>query len=674
VPSRPYLRVESGVEILEVEPDGSLLRQVIDLGNGPAKQRLGHLPDQGFSDRARKGTLLAAVQDSHLVGYVLYDLPRRSITIRHLCVSEKARGKGVARRLVEAIAPRHAHRQRIDLWCRNDYGLAEMWQALGFRPQGSRPGRSKAGHMLTAWVLDLDDTSYPTLFDEHQRERAVVALDHNVFLELHMSIDQRPQAEESRYLLEDWVADDVELCLTDEIFHEILKHPDAQERSREQQWANQYPHISKPSDQWKSLVGEIAELAPKADGADHRHVARAIASGADYLISRDADLLDSAETIESAFGLAVLQPAALIVRLDKARADDPYQPVALAGTDLRQFSPTEDMHEEVIAALLNNAAGERRSELASRLRPILADRKRHEVQVVEATDGRIVAGFARRIAAGFLEIPFIRVVSQPGSNVIARQIVFAQRKAAAEAGVGEARITDPHPPKDVQEVLEVEQFEETPAGWISYVKVGIIDAAEVNLQDPRPMTASEYEDRYWPVKIRGAAVPSYLVPIKIPFAEDLGLAEANLLPRALGLGLNREHVYYRKIANDRDISPGVRILWYVSGGSTVQPRGTLRAISQVADVVVGRPRTLHARFARFGVYSLKQVLELADGNGNVMAIRFVNTEIFERPTDLDELEALWGEQGLRFTAPQSPTPIGEHMFCLIYERSSAYAS
>ncbi len=527
--------------------------------------------------------------------------------------------------------------------------------------------------MLTAWVLDLDDSAYPTLFDDYQAERAIAALDHNVFLDLHTDISQRSQAEESQYLLEDWVADHVDLCLTDEIFYEIHNHPNSQERSLEQRWANQHRNISSPNDDWKALADEVAELAPKADDADHRHVARAIAAGADYLVSRDAGLLDAGEAIENALGLAILSPAALIVRLDQARADDPYQPVALAGTDLRQLSPTEDMHKDFLSALLNNAAGERRSELAARLRPIFADRNNYEVQVVRAGDGRIIAGFARRILDTCLEIPFIRVVAQPGSNVVARQLVFAQRRQAADLRLAEARITDARPSKDVQEALKSEHFEEVADGWVSQVKVGLVDVAQVDLQHPRPMTASEYEDRYWPAKITGAEVPNYLVPIKIQFAEELGLAEETLLPRSLGLGLNREHVYYRKTLNDRSISPGARILWYVSGGTTAQPRGSIRAVSQVADVVVGRPRTLHARFDRFGVYSLEEVLVLADGNGDVMALRFVNTEVLERPIDLDELEAIWLAEGERFVAPPSPTLIGEHMFCLLYARSSRYA-
>jgi ribosomal protein S18 acetylase RimI-like enzyme len=662
-------------EILEVEPTGDLVRSVITLGNGPAKRTLGFLPDQGFLDRARKGTLLAAVVDDQLLGYVLYDLPGHDVKIVHLCVSPDARQKGIARRLIEEVAKRHAGRHRIVLSCRYDYEATAVWEALGFRPQGSRPGRSQAGHMLTVWVRDFEPL---TLFDDFHDERAVAALDHNVFLDLHMDETQRPQGEESRYLLADWIGEYVEFCLTDEVFYEIHKHVDADERAVEQQWASSYRNVSKPNDGWADLVDEIATLAPKTGTADHRHVARAAAAGATYLVSRDGDLLDAARAIEEALGLVVLPPEGLIVRLDRMRSDDPYQPVALQGTELSQLSPSADMHEELLRALLNHGVGEKRAELGSRLRPMLADREHHEVQVVQAADGRIVAGFARQVVDRRLEIPFIRVVpGAAGANVIARQLVFGQRKRAADSQLLEVRITDSHISRDIRAALKPERFEERAGIWTCQVETGIVEAQDVGVDDGlSSTTAVDFEDKFWPVKVSGAEISTYLVPIKVAFAEalfDLGLAEQSLLPRQLGLGLSREHVYYRSTQNARGIAAGARILWYVTGDAPIHSRGSVRAVSQVSDVVIGRPRSLHARFERFGVYSEEQVSSRADGSGNVMALRFANTEVLQHPISLDALTSIWGESGERFFPPLSPMLISERMFCLLYERSSAYA-
>lgn len=664
------------INILEVEPTGDLVDDVIRLGNGPAKRTLGHLPDQGFIDRARRGTLLAAVEGDQILGYLLYDLPRQEVKLVHLCVAPQARGKGIARQLVEETSKKHADRQRIALWCRDDYDQATaVWRALDFRPGPSRPGRSKEGHLLTAWIRDF---GHPTLFD-FEDERATAALDHNVFLDLHMNPDERPQGEESRYLLSDWIGEYVEFCITNEVLYEIQDHADTQERATEKEWAALYRNISKADAAWPDLAEEVAALAPKAGRADHQHVARATAAGATYLVTRDQGLLDAAEAIESALELLVLRPGVLIRRLDRMRANDPYEPVALHGTELSQVSPPADMHEDALASLLNHGHGEKRSELDSRLRPILADRDGHEVRVVQAANGQIVAGFARRVVDRRLEVPFIRVIpGVRGANAIARHLVFEQREHAADQRLEAVRIADPHASRNVLEVLKLEHFEEAVDKWTCQVKTGLVEAEDIDLAGPSAAEeAVRYESRCWPVKVTGAQIDNYLVPIKTSAAEalfDTGLAEKSLLPRQTALGLNREHVYYRSTQNSRGIAAGARILWYVTGDSPVHSQGSLRAISQVAEVIEGPPRTLHARFERLGVFSLEQVSRVADGNGQVMAIRFVNTEVLARPISLDDLKVLWATHGEHFSHPLSPTLIDEHMFGPVYKQSSTYAA
>jgi ribosomal protein S18 acetylase RimI-like enzyme/predicted nucleic acid-binding protein len=654
------------LDIVEVEPSGQLVDSVIALGNGPAKRTLGFLPDQGFIDRARKGTLLAATEGSRLLGYLLYDLPRNEVRIRHLCVATDARRQGVAGRLVDALSERHSDRQRIALSCRYDYEATAAWEALGFRPHASRPGRSKAGHLLTVWVRDF---AHPTLFDE---------IEDNVFLDLHVAPEQRPQGSESRYLLDDWIGEQVELCVTDEVFHEIHHHADPVERAAEQRWASLYRNISRPDDAWMGLVDQVAAAATTAGEADHRHVARAVAGGASYLVTRDGALLRAADRIKAVLGIEVLPPERLVVRLDQLRADDPYRPVALQGTELVQASPSDDMHASVLKSLLNQAVGERRADLGRRLRPMLADRVNYEVQVVQSRAGEIVGGYARTATERELTIPLIRVApGTPGANVVARQILFLQRHHAADLGLQTAVITDPLPSRDIETALNLEHFVKTERGWVCEIKRGIVKPDDLDSGDlsARP-NAIDFEDKYWPVKVADAGIETFMVPIKAVFAEallDAGLAERSLLPRQQGLGLSREHVYYRKRRNSRGITAGARILWYVTGDSPVHSRGSLRAVSRVEDVVVGRPRSLHARFERFGVYTEEQVSSLDDGTGQVMAIRFSNTEILGNPVDLVDLKAIWAENGANFSAPLSPAPVSEHMFRHLYRRSSAYA-
>jgi hypothetical protein len=189
--------------------------------------------------------------------------------------------------------------------------------------------------------------------------------------------------------------------------------------------------------------------------------------------------------------------------------------------------------------------------------------------------------------------------------------------------------------------------------------------------------AAAFEHEQWPGKIVGAGIPTYLVPIKIGWAErlfDTGLAEQTLLPRSSSLGLSREHVYYRSPRNHRNLGAGARILWYVSGAGPAQREAHLRALSHVVEVVIDRPRTLHRRFERLGVYTKVDVEQAASPAGEVMAIRFADTELLDSPMSKTELEHLWQGIGERFTPPLSPIIIPEHTFCLVYRRTSRYAA
>jgi GNAT superfamily N-acetyltransferase len=660
-------------EVVEVEEGSDTLRGVIELANGPAKQTLGFLPDECFAERARKGTLLALLDKGRVLGHLLYDLPGYDVKIIQLCAAPDARRKGVARHLVEALIERRSDRRRIVLACRRDYEANKVWRALEFSPRDSRPGRSKEGHMLTIWVLDFGQ---PSLFDEFQDERPTAALDHNVFLDLHADSTKRPPSKESLYLLDDWIGEYIELCVTDEIFHEIDRHDVADERAAEQKAALQYRNLSKPTHRWSELVADVAGLAPRAGVSDHRHVARASVAGAKYLVSRDGNLLEAADRIETVLGLRVLPPEELIVRLDRLRSDSSYRPAALQGTELTQSSPTYRLHGSLTAALLNHGDGERKSEFESRLRPMLADRRNYDVQVIQATDGKIVAGFSRRLSGTELVVDLIRVApGSVGGNVIARQLLFSQRRHAADNGLSSVRIVDPHMSRDVREALKFEHFRSDQDDWTCQVRIGLFTPEEPAFEGMDREDALAFESAHWPARILGAGVENFLIPIRIPFAEELidpRLAEQSLLPRQLALGLSREHVYYRSTQNARGIGKGARILWYVTGRSPSHQEGAIRAISRLAEVIVGKPRSLHARFERFGVYSLEQVLPLTDRNGEVMALRFVDTEVLERPVSFKSLKSLWDDHGERFFAPQSPLAISERMFCLIYKQSSRY--
>lgn len=667
----------AAVEIVEVEADSALLGAVIALGNGPAKRWLGPMPDAGFADRARKGTLLAAVKGTQTVGYVLYDLPVDRVKIGHLCVAAQARGEGIARQLVDAVSRRHAERRGVELACRRDYPADALWAHLGFRPASTRTGRSKAQHPLTIWLLDH---GHPDLFTALVSDGDRAALDNMVFLDLVEAPEQRPEGAESRELLSDWLAEYVDLCITDEVFHEIDRVTETAHRTSLQSRAGSYVNISRGLHLDDHLVATVAALAPKAGTSDHCHVARAVLSGATYLVSRDDDLLRAARSIERELGLVVLRPAALIARLDRQRSEGRYLPRALRQTDLVDAQVGEHDLNDFSRALLNHGAGEHMHELVDILRPAVAAPHRHDVRIIRDSAVRPIGGFVRYHRGRDIEVPLLRVAGTDGlATALARQLAFDQRQAAALQGGGRVIVRDSHPSTPILQALPQESYESgRDATWTCDVRTGIVAAAAVfDPEGDQYAQAVAWEQRHWPQKVVDAGIPSFLVPINVAYAEQLldpGLAARTLLPRQTHLGLGREHVYYRRPRNHSGLVPGARILWYVTGSAASHPRGSLRAVSTVAEVTTGTPDQLYHRFARLGVYSQEEVRRTADAKRLVMAVRFVDTEVLADPLGLDELRALYTHHGESFEAPASPRLVTEHMFCLLYARSCRHGS
>jgi hypothetical protein len=56
------------------------------------------------------------------------------------------------------------------------------------------------------------------------------------------------------------------------------------------------------------------------------------------------------------------------------------------------------------------------------------------------------------------------------------------------------------------------------------------------------------------------------------------------------------------------------------------------------------------------------------------ALRFTDTEVFERPLALATLHEIYQNEGETFRAPQSPQRVTERMFCLLYRRASSHGA
>jgi hypothetical protein len=178
---------------------------------------------------------------------------------------------------------------------------------------------------------------------------------------------------------------------------------------------------------------------------------------------------------------------------------------------------------------------------------------------------------------------------------------------------------------------------------------------------------SELEHVLWPVKILDTEIPCYVIPIKPQWAQGLfdeGLARTDLLGAEEHLALNRESVYYRAPKNPRTLPVPARILWYVSSGATYPEAKSIRACSRLVEVALGGPKVLFGRFKRLGIYEWKDVERIArrDSNGQVMALRFDDTDLFPKPLPLASLVNILAEAGHSFNNVQGPMQVRSDVF------------
>lgn len=657
----------------------------VELGNA-ARATLGFLPVGAYRDAASKGCLLLARDRHTVVGYALYAITARRVRLIHLCVDPGRRREGIARALVERISEIHADFPGVLVRCRHDYGLGDMWIALGFTQLSEAPGRSRTGRALVRW---WHDHGHPNLFTRPAESVLVRAsIDLNILRDLAQP--SRPDAPASLALVDDQFSDRLELVRTSALDSEIDKL-DGVLRGLCTSQAATLTSVRADPGRAKTLLEALRLRARAAhdqyphdeqDEMDLRHVAESIAAGLNVFITRDARLIEVlSKAAEEQGGLRILQPSDVIVHIDELVRAEAYRPAALLQTTYRRQLIGAGQDKQM-AGLVNRLSQEAPRDFQRLARDIAASGL-ERVGVV-APDGTLVAAFVAAAEAAVLMVPLLRVAAGSQADTLARQVLFLLRHRARELKATTIRLTDPHPSSPIVLAALGDGFVPHDGGYYGFVidiaheaaeveHAAIIAADAASLPRPAPLQtrlpaipAAEIERRWWPAKILDSELPTFLIPIQQTFSRDLLGEPQGLFPRDTGLGLSREHVYYRSPGGTRPTAPG-RLLWYMSGssGGVVSAAGVI-ACSQLEDVVTGTAADLHSRFRHLGVWSIRQI-EAASRNGQVQALRFTNTEIFPSAIGLKRLREL-GAIHDEHAIPQGPLKISSALFAALYRQ------
>ncbi|MBX2999274.1 MAG: GNAT family N-acetyltransferase [Caldilineaceae bacterium] len=693
------------MNVMVINQQSIYLNEVIRLADENSNT-LGFMPRDAFSQHAQNGRILVALQDSEVLGYLLYGVNSKAslIYITHLCVDQKHRGSGVARALFEALVAKTRQDFRaIRVRCRRDYEVNKIWPKLGFHPPTEIPGRSQKGSLLTVWWFDF---GHPTLFSyasETQTESLLhVVIDANIFFELQEPPNTTNQVSHS--LQADWL--DVRLCLTDEIFTEIDRGEEQYKRQKARNFTAEFNVVKSPSETFQKIERNLRDLFPRKmterDGSDLRQIAKTIAAQVPFFVTQDENLLKKSDSVYERYEMRIVRPTDLIIHQDLLIRESEYRPAWLSGSRIQARRVSQEDSSRLEEAFQQKDR-ERKPEFRRTLQPFLADPRTHQVTVIEHGNQLLALVVYSRKQKDELEIPLIRIPNTPLASTLAIHLVNTFVVDCTQEKRSIVRVTDRLLSDTLTSALRENEFVLSDDQWVKVNLRMMKETSELTsvlhqLAENRPLlhnyfkqmfdwlhycqhvsrdshTILHLEKTLWPVKIADLNLPIYIVSIHPQWAMEMFdpyLADQTLFGANPFLMLNAENVYYRS-SRSRLEAPA-RILWYITEGQGKRPLlGTksIRACSYLDEVIIDKPKSLYSRFKRLGIYSWEHVLGVAKGDleQDIMAFRFSKTELLNSPVDRNTVQQIWLDTvGKNFNI-QGPIKISSDQFARIYQAS-----
>lgn len=696
---------------LDVPIDSNLLGDVIRLWRRNS-ETLGFLPEGAFYEYAKnKGIIVACDERGKLSGYILFRIAKQVVTIAHLCIHNEHKGQGLTRLLLNDLRETTKDQKGIGLHCRRDYAVSGLWPKLGFIAASEKPGRGANRETLTYWWLSYRAPDLLSVAEQYSpQNQVVVAIDANVFYDLDPA-NSTQQGIESKALESDWFAEHAKIILTEEIFNEISRNPDSEERNKHRNRAHSIGYLEPDKKAVESLQDSLESLLgkPKKEQqySDIRQLANAIAANAGYFVTRDDFILKRDDDIYESHGIYVRRPVEILLEVDYLRDEISFHPKRLAGSDLKLTKLRSDDIAHTSKSFFLQEAGESSRLLEKHLSQIASQIDNTTVYLMKDGDGAPLAVYATEMLGnGVCRIVLARVKMGYLENTLARYVTHRILLEAVKNNVWLLVFMDQSQQQCFGDALISEGYiRHADSYWLRIVVSGIYQFDHIREKlrqliyatpessDVKKLLSDtllgalndelnqdkfsifELETALWPCKIAGVSIPCFVVPIRKEWAMELfddTLADEDLFGATAELAIQREGVYYYSAKGGAARAPA-RILWYVSNDPRSANTKSIRACSILLDVSCERPKSLFKRYQRLGVYKWRDVFRTAeeDINNNVRALHFGYTEVFPKGVPLNAVKELLRSESVNTSFP-SVTPISSSAFLRIYEAGVQY--
>lgn len=635
---------------------------------------LGFLPREALIDYLGRGTVLGvSATDSRLIGYLLYASYPERFRVAHLCISERFRGRGIAKRLINELKAKCTTQCVIRLNCRRDYEAHNLWPRLGFVPVDEKPGRSLDGHLLTCWEHRVGDDRQLDIFKECASDQAVdVAIDTHILL--HFNSPQTPESAPSKALLADFLADLVRIRITDEVFIEIDRQADSRIRRDSRVLAHSYSTVNFNSglaEQYEKSLRNLLRPTKDSDESDIRHLAKTAASGVAKFVTLDEGILRYSKEIAHLTQLDVISPIDLVIRLYEPLHRESYRRYPISGQDFVWHRARADDIGKLLKSLLR--PGEVKGKLRETLYGYLAKPEFYKVEIL--LGGEQVLGV--RVLTedkDCVTISFVRAATSNNQLFLELFLVADILTTSVVKDFVSIRIEGNGLPNGIEKGLLEMGFARAGSDYVRLCLTGTMSRNDVHgvVRRRFPELSKAWNDILdreiltccSPVVLKDCAEACYIVPIKPAYAMSLfdkQSAGEDLFGGRSQILMRWDNAYFRRKTHHKMIKAPARLLWYESGKV-----GAITAASHLRSMEVGSPKHLFRKFQKFGTLDWDEIFAMCKGDIKleIMALEFFHTFPFRKRVTLAELRKMEGRQSVPL---QSPRSINFDLFLRIVE-------
>lgn len=657
----------------------------VNLGDKNSKT-LGFLPKSAFEKYAKSGQLIGAFdkESNEFLGYLLYRISYNRVTIVHCCIDSAHRNKNVAQKLVTKLKQTTKQYDGIKLSCRNDYGIDKVWERFNFVPIKEKKGRSKLGLPLTIWWYPHYQNNLLSQISDFELSNKIVAvIDMNIFLDI-----KEEREEESLALKSDWLLSEAVLYYTREIYNEINRGKTQSEKNKNRSLLSYYKELPFNEEEFTQVLNELKnEFIRKNenDKSDLNHLAYSISGGAQYFITRDENLLKN-KAFFNKYDLIIYRPSEFITRLDENIQVSKYKPQKLIGTSINSISISSE-NIDYFTNLFHKPS-ERKSKFQKTIRDCLSSPNLFELQIISLKNNELAFVIFDRSTNNSLKIPVFRFLKNNLKNTLSKHILYKAISLSIKENRNKIVISDQSIDTDIESNIIDTKFFKIENNWIKINLKGITDLknidsltselpqaknviSKISSNHSNPFLVNYNIERHFsPLKVKELDIPTYIIPIKPVWSENLFDDKSNeelaLFESNYELLLNRENVYYRSALPKILESPS-RILWYVSENKSTKNKGFIRASSYIDEIFIDHPKKLFKQFEQLGVYKWEHISKTAKNKEKMMAFVFSDTELFKYNISLKNISKVFKNYENKNFMAVTPIKIKTETYLALYK-------